>query len=250
MPASLYERLQALPLPVPGVPEIPPVELIAFNVATRRRLYGWKQNTLADLAGVSLSTVERIERGEKVLPDALEKIGAALGWEPGYYTRPRAPLSDAAMAAPQHADTAIVQVKPLVSQPQLRALAACDTLAFAPMAGVDADDDLARELFGLIEALGVRLALPAHLRKSEALVTQLGGLRDLYRMIFTHLDDMRRAGLDVIAGVLQEPERDPERRAGVVGIGRRALDPAILARKILILDRREMTGQVVGGETA
>lgn len=61
-------------------------------------------------------------------------------------------------------------------------------------------------------------------------------------MIFVHLARMRRAGLDVIAGVLHEPDRDPLRRAGVVGIGRRAEDPAILARRILILDRRELTG--------
>jgi len=68
-------------------------------------------------------------------------------------------------------------------------------------------------------------------------------------MIFAHLEEMRRQGLGVIAGVLHEPERGP-RRHGVVGVARRAEDPGVLARKILILDRGEVTGEAGADEPA
>ncbi|MGH1558249.1 helix-turn-helix transcriptional regulator [Caulobacter segnis] len=91
MPASLYDRLVALPRPELGKPAMPPVEIIAFNVHVRRKLHGWKQSTLASLADVSLSTIERIERGEAVQPALMEKVGASVRLSAGLLHRPPAP---------------------------------------------------------------------------------------------------------------------------------------------------------------
>jgi len=43
-------------------------------------------------ARVSVSTVERIERGERVSDDALDRIAQAFGYEAGYFTAARLPL--------------------------------------------------------------------------------------------------------------------------------------------------------------
>jgi transcriptional regulator with XRE-family HTH domain len=233
---SLYDRLVALPRPQPGVPALPPLEIIAFNVSVTRKLRAWKQSTLADLAGVSLSTVGRIERGEKVQSEALEKIGAAFQFEPGYYTTPRPPLTDEEMRAPAqnpYPHIAPVRVSPLDSQAKLRALANCDLLVHAPLNGPSGMPDLEQGLFDLIATLGFRLAAPAFLSKSD-----LGGLRDLYRSTSAHLAEMHRAGLAVICAVDAEALRD-NRRLGVIAIGKLADDPGVLARKVLMLDRRD-----------
>jgi hypothetical protein len=73
------------------VPTAPPIELVAFVVRWNRGLRQWKTTTLADFARVSISTVERIERGEHVSDDALDRIAQAFGYEAGYFTATRLP---------------------------------------------------------------------------------------------------------------------------------------------------------------
>jgi transcriptional regulator with XRE-family HTH domain len=68
---------------------VPPAELVGFVVRWNRGLRQWKKSTLADFASVSVSTVERVERGEKVSEEALDKIAQGLGYEAGYFTKPR-----------------------------------------------------------------------------------------------------------------------------------------------------------------
>lgn len=52
--------------PIIGVAQVPSPEMIAFFVRFVRALRQWKKSTLASFAGVSLSTVERVERAERV----------------------------------------------------------------------------------------------------------------------------------------------------------------------------------------
>jgi len=244
MPASLYDRLLARPKVAPGALTLPPPEIVAFNVHVTRKLHGWKQATLAEIAGVSLSTVERIERGEPVQPAALEKIGACFGCPAGYYTKPRRTLTAEQMATDTYAHTAFVEVAPLKTQPQVRRLAACAELAVAPFGDVSVDDPLCSDLVELILDLEVRFALPRYIPKSK-----LDGVRPLYEAIFAHLQIMRRAGLDVVAGVLHEPERDPA-TYGVIAVARRATHPGLHARKLLVLDRRQVTGHPADEDAA
>jgi hypothetical protein len=84
---DLFERLAQLPDPPPGIPHVPPVELVAFVVYWNRGLRNWKKSTLADFAGVSVSTIERIERGEKVSDEVLDKVAEGFGYETGYFTK-------------------------------------------------------------------------------------------------------------------------------------------------------------------
>jgi len=89
---DIVDRVAELPHPIMGESRVPPPELIAFFVRWVRGNRQLKKQSLASLAGVSLSTVERIERGEAVAPDLIDRVGQVLGYEPGYLTAPRTPL--------------------------------------------------------------------------------------------------------------------------------------------------------------
>jgi transcriptional regulator with XRE-family HTH domain len=67
----------------------PSHESVAQMVRANRRLRGWKVAVLAEMAAVSISTVERVERGEVGNHDTLDSIAQALGFEPGDFWRPR-----------------------------------------------------------------------------------------------------------------------------------------------------------------
>src|SRR3546814_8970009 len=86
---DLLDKIANLPAGPSEVPEVPPPELVGFFVVLVRGLRQWKQSTLAEFAGVSLTTVERVERGEKVRDESLDRIAEALGYESGYFTSPR-----------------------------------------------------------------------------------------------------------------------------------------------------------------
>ena len=90
---------------------------------------GWKKRTLAGFARVSLSTIERIERGEAVSPESLDRVAEALRQPPGAFTAPRIPsTSEEAWrrleeSAAPFAETIAVAVKPLRGHRQIAELA-------------------------------------------------------------------------------------------------------------------------------
>lgn len=62
---------------------------IANFVKLQRSFNGWKQDMLAAEAGVSLATVSRVERGQKVRPAQLRKLARALGKPEDEFVRER-----------------------------------------------------------------------------------------------------------------------------------------------------------------
>jgi hypothetical protein len=88
---DLLNRLTNLSEREANTPTVPLIELVAFVVRWNRGLRQWKATTLAEFARVSVSTVERVERGERVSGDALDRIAQAFGYDPGYFTAPRIP---------------------------------------------------------------------------------------------------------------------------------------------------------------
>lgn len=54
-------------------------EAIAHNVREKRQRRGWSKEKLADLAGVSLRTVNRLEAGNDAQVSTLIKVAEALG---------------------------------------------------------------------------------------------------------------------------------------------------------------------------
>jgi len=123
---DLLDRIARLDHTPSDEPVIPEPEVIGFFVSWVRKLRQWKQSTLADFARVSLSTVERVERGEKVSDEALERIAEALGYERGSFTAPRHRIGleqAAAEVAEEFGQIEPVSVSPLRTQRQVRALA-------------------------------------------------------------------------------------------------------------------------------
>lgn len=143
--------------PIDQTARPPSLESIAAFVKMQRQFFGWKQDTLAALAGVSLSTVERVERGERVRDAQLQKLARALKREDDLFTRhviPRTP--EEALAALEHDWSWIegrvpVDVSPLRKEAQLRAIASADMLLPTSDIGTEAEGALAelREWFDL-----------------------------------------------------------------------------------------------------
>ena len=93
IPAELIRQMDELEqLARAGVPHVPSRGSVAAFMRFQRGMLGWKKGTLASFAGVSLSTVERIERGEPVSAECLDKVASALG-QPAAFTEPRVPLT-------------------------------------------------------------------------------------------------------------------------------------------------------------
>lgn len=139
-------------------PGPPPPDSIAFFVRMQRGLWRWKQPTLAAMSGVSLATVQRIERGETVSTENLSKVAVALGFAADYLTAPRHKLpEDEAIRTLENSlawmkGKVEVSVAPLHTEKQLRALSSTDMIVLDSDLEGEAADDLAelREWLDLI----------------------------------------------------------------------------------------------------
>ena len=129
-------------------PRRPPADTVSAYIKLHRAINGWKQQLLAAKAGVSLSTVQRVERGETVGDESLEKLALALNLEPGAFTIPRVPIpEDEALASvveslSAFADCIPVQVAPLRTEAQLRALTQTMMCMMSHDLGPEAESDV------------------------------------------------------------------------------------------------------------
>lgn len=235
--STLMDRIAALPRNRPGE-HAPPPELVAFCVMTSRGLRNWKQSTLADFAGVSLSTVERVERGERVRPTLLDRVGVALGHEPGYFTHPRRELS------PEEAADSIVEswghlvpvsVGPINTQPGVRRLVRGHCLV---MHSPDCPDDIHPDIRGLAEWLDLGSFLFSDLRPtaSEEIV---GRRREFYRDVLQAVTAIETQGFTVLGGTLTDTVSNiPDWRVTILSITPRTTDPGAPKRRTILVDRR------------
>jgi transcriptional regulator with XRE-family HTH domain len=172
----------------------PPSDSVAFFVKMQRWHWRWKQPTLASVAGVSLSTVERVERGEPVSPDSLSKIAVALGFSADYLTAPRLKLSEEE-ALRRLVDSVSwmeglveVPVAQLTTEKQLRKIASTDMMVVGSDLDEAAADDLAelREWIDLIGFMRCR-----HTGLIGPMPERSFRMRDLYGDLFQHLEHMQ-----------------------------------------------------------
>lgn len=172
----------------------PEPEVIGFIVAWDRAMTQLSVDALASMANVSVSTIERIERCERVSDSALHKVALALGRDERAFTDTRVPLGfDEAFAKLEEScrwieETIPFPVQPLNTQRQLRALADADAILV----------DGAR-LGGQAEAavadLREYLDLLSYVRAERAGFIEGGGevkVRGLYRDVFQVVQTIER----------------------------------------------------------
>lgn len=222
----------------------PKLGRIASAVRFSRAQLHWKQQTLASVAKVSLSTVRRVERGEAVKPEKLAKIAIAFGLEPDAYTRPRRVLTEERLLANLEAEFAWmtdrleVAVAPFTTENQLRALASTDLVVMDS----DMPEGVAEDLEGLREWIDLAGFMRLHadapfMRKPERSFRA----RELYADIFDHLASVESRHKAVcLVGTyttLTDNPRMPEMTVGVIALRSKERNPAAAKMRSLWVEK-------------
>lgn len=234
---KLLNKIKELPKRPIDVPTAPPVELIAMAVRWGRHLKQWKATTLADFARVSLSTVERVERGDKVSDEALDRVAQALGYERGAFTIPRLPIG-AEKAAEQmvetYSHTEPVVVAPMKTHRAISNAAKCQAyLIHRPEVPGTYDADIA--------TLGEWLDIGSFILSDlvEDPLPSERGRRDLYNDILKCVGELGRRRLTVLSGVMAAPEPGlPDWKVAIVSVTPRLTDPGAPKRRHVMVDSR------------
>jgi transcriptional regulator with XRE-family HTH domain len=215
---------------------IPSPETVAVFVRLIRGLRGLKKQTLSSDARVSLSTLERIERGEVVSAEKLDKVAQALGYDAGYFTSPRTPLSPeeaAAKVAETWGHLIAVPVHRVTSEGPIRKLGRCHAcLIHRPGVGGEHND--------LIVELGEWLEAASWIN-GETCITEMteGRKRAFYTSVIECVRRLERSGLTILAGSMKAPQQGiPGWTVGVVSITDRKTDPGAVRRRHILVDIR------------
>jgi len=218
------------------VPTPPPLETVAYFVRACRTLRNWKVSTLADFATVSVSTVERVERAQKVSEEALDKIAAALGRERGAFYTPRIPLGpekafEALVEAYGHMEE--VAVAPMNTHRAIREAAKCGgILVHSPEVPEVYDDDIStlREWIDLAS-----FVLCEEIESADEEPSR----RKLYNDILDFVAEMERKGLTVLSGVMtsKEPNHNGHKVA-IISVTPKLNDPGAIKRTSIFVDSR------------
>ena len=218
------------------IPTPPPLDTVAYFVRACRNLRNWKVSTLADFAAVSVSTVERVERAEKVGEEALDKIAAALGREKGAFHAPRIPL------VPEKAFEALVEtygymeevaVAPMNTQRAVREAARCDgILVHSPEVPEVYDGDILtlREWIDLASFV---------LCEEIECADEEPSRRKLYKDILAYVSEMERRGLTVLSGVMTSKQpNDNGHKVAIISVTPKLSDPGAIKRTSIFVDSR------------
>lgn len=226
-----------------GVACVPPARVVAQFVRWSRHVLQWKKDTLASLAGVSLSTLERIERGEQVSAASLDRVAAALKQPKVAFTQPRVPLGlDATLDKVEEYCKQFERVKPVNVRP-LRTLPQIGELVRRDMYLVDGGR-LGEDLSGEIAAFCEWLDFGSFIIGSEEDPCFHGHRRDrvqrrrIYRTILGQAREIERQGMAVALAGTYKAETNiraiPEFSIGVVSFIPRASDPGAIKRRVLL----------------
>lgn len=217
-------------------PITPSREIVAFVVRSSRRLRQWKKLTLASFAAVSLSTVERVERAEKVSNASLQRIAVALGCEHGAFTEPRVPRTDEEVKqelADTYGNLIAVKVEPFCKQRQVRELATCQAILIEHNKLSDVNMDDIVELQEWLDLASYVRNTPARGEDSRI------HLRKFYCHILEAVQRFQKRGVTVLAGVMDAPQHGlSEWKVAIVWLCPKLTDPGAINRRYVFVDKR------------
>lgn len=221
------------------VPRAPPIELVAIIVRWARQLRDWKVSTLADFATVSVSTVERVERGERVSEEALDRIALALGYDKGAFFEARLPIGPDAVAEQMvetYGNLEAVDVAPMKTQRAVREAVHCQAfLVHSPGVPNTYDQDIAA-LTEWLDFASFALCEDINIEGGEDV-----SRRDLYKDILKCVGELERRGLTVLSGVMPAPQPGlSDWKVAVLSITPKLTDPGAVKRKQVFVDRRHV----------
>jgi len=220
-------------------------------VKLQRGQLRWKRDLLASMAGVSLSTVERVERGDPVRPAALDRIAVALGLDNDAFTRPRMQLTEPEQQAwlelsfswlKTHVPVKVAQLR---HERQLRSLSATQFVVFDSDLGSSAAADLAElrewlDLTGFIRGTADGTFSP---RPEPGF-----RMRNLYADVLEHARDMERRHRAVCLVGTYIADTDlpllPEAEIGVLALRSRERNPAAAKIDMLFAERSIARGDI------
>jgi transcriptional regulator with XRE-family HTH domain len=225
-----------------GVAGVPPPCFLAAFVRFQRALRQWKQETLAHFARVSLSTIQRIERGMPVSTESLDRVAVALGYEPGDFTEPRVPLNRVELANRLNESLARfeglqpVPVRPLRTMIQVANLLRAETLILhGEQLGEAYQDDLAdlREVMGcyafvLDNKIKIKVERPRR--------------RQIYQSVMEAIQRIEKRGRATTLVGIYTAETDcrwlPKARVALLAFFSKLTDPGAVKRPILLAPKR------------
>jgi len=233
------DKIASLKMPSPDDPPmVPGPEIVGFIVNWCRSLRQWKVETLASFARVSVATIERVERGERVSPESIDKIGTAFGYEPGYLTSPRTAISQE--EALQKLDESVghvelVPVSRMCSQRKIREAAGCHNYLPYRVGTTPVVDEEINGLVEWIDLIAFVLSTPSS-NDDEC------RRRYLYKGALDCIDRIEKQGFTVLSGVMAVPMVEiAEWKVSIIAISPRSTDPGALKRKHVLVDRRCVT---------
>jgi transcriptional regulator with XRE-family HTH domain len=224
-----------------GIALAPPRDIIANFVRFQRAVVGWKQDALASIAGLSLSTIQRIERAEEVSAESLERVAAALHQKPGAFTAPRVPLTVEALKEKLEQFTLPfesrqwVTVRPLRTQPQIAELAQSDLYL------ID-DGRIDDECHGEVAALQETLDFVSFVLVEEDAIVHSRPRkpikrRELYATVLDLVQTIEKRSRSIaLAGTYTADTGTkilPQARVGLIAFFAKSADPGAVKRRTL-----------------
>lgn len=223
-----------------GTELVPSPDFVASFVRFQRSLRQIKQDSLAAMANVSRTTIERIERGEKVSTDSLDRVAVALGYNIGDFTKPRVPLRAEELAEMLSRSASLfegrveVPVRPLRTQPQVAALADCHCYLID---GSHLGETYRDQMEALREELDIIAFLRTHANEPSFKRDHKIRRRQLYARLLKTVKAIEvRAGAVALSGIYTartDVQIMPSAEVGIIAFFLRAVDPGAVKRRVL-----------------
>lgn len=212
----------------------PTPQQISVLVTAWRRARGWKQETLAQFAAVSISTVERIERGEPVSNEMLDRVAVALNFNTGDFHRPRSrrDVDEAVAVTARFFESKLtVTCAPLKTQPQAAELLGCNAYLV--------DDgrctpDTAEAVASLRENLGFYCSVLHDPMGLDEPVKK----REIYTSLLADVHAIERRGYTALHAIYEADSDLGPVKVAVIAFFPRLTDPGAAKREVVFVPAR------------